>query len=75
VKENSPKQKNQFPKYLALMGVAAQMGGTIYLFSFFGKKLDEQYPNDKNYYTTFLTLFGVFVSMYVLVKQLNRITK
>jgi len=57
------------------MGVAAQMGITIYLASFFGKKLDSIYPNEKHYYTIALTLFGVFISMYILIKQLNRITK
>jgi membrane protein DedA with SNARE-associated domain len=69
------KEKNQFPKYLALIGVAAQMGVTIYLGSYFGKKLDEKYPNEKNYFTIGLTLLSVFVAMFVIVKQLNQITK
>jgi len=69
------KEKNQFLKYLTLMGVAAQMGVTIYLGAYFGKKLDISYPNEKNYYTILFTLLGVFIAMFVLVKQLNRITK
>ena len=68
------KEKNQFPKYLALIGVAAQMGVTIYMGAYFGKKLDILYTNEKNYYTILLTLLGVFIAMFVLVKQLNRIT-
>ena len=73
--ENNQKQKNQHPKYLALIGVAAQMGITIYLASYVGKKLDTMYPNDRKYFTVILTIFGVFVAIYVIVKQLNRITK
>ncbi len=69
------KEKNQFPKYLSLIGIAAQMGITIYLFAFFGKKLDLKYPNEKNYFTVFLTIFGVFVSLAIIIKQLNRLNK
>lgn len=69
------KGKSQFPKYLSLIGIAAQMGITIYLCAFFGKKLDLMYPNDKNYFTIFLTLFGVFGSMVIIIKQLNKINQ
>ncbi len=69
------KEKNQFPKYLTLMGIAAQMGVTIYLGAFFGKKLDEKYPNEKNYFTILLTLFSVFIAVYIIIKQLNRINQ
>jgi uncharacterized membrane protein YfcA len=57
------------------MGVAAQMGVTIFLGSYFGKKLDEKYPNEKNYFTIGLTLLSVFVALFIIIKQLNRITK
>lgn len=69
------KEKNQFLKYLSLLGIAAQMGITIYLFAFFGKKLDLKFPNEKNYFTVFLTIFGVFVSFAIIIKQLNRLNK
>ena len=68
-------KKNQFPKYLSLIGIAAQMGITIYLCAFLGKKLDLKFPNDKNYFTIFLTLFGVFGSMTIIIKQLNRLNQ
>ncbi len=57
------------------MGVAAQMGITIYLGAFFGKKLDEKYPNEKNYFTIFLTLFAVFIAVYIIIEQLKRINQ
>lgn len=69
------KEKNQFPKYLSLIGIAAQMGITIYLCAFLGKKLDIKYPNEKNYFTIFLTIFGVFASMAIIIKQLNKINQ
>jgi len=69
------KEKNQFLKYLALMGVAAQMGVTIYLGAYFGKMLDDKYPNEKNYFTILFTLLGVFVAIFVIIKQLNRINQ
>ena len=68
-------EKNQLPKYLALMGVAAQMGVTIYVAAYFGKILDEKYPNEKNYYTIALTLLGIAVAMFLVIKQLNRLSK
>jgi len=68
-------EKNQLPKYLSLIGIAAQMGITIYLCAFFGKKLDLKYPNDKNYFTIALTLFGVFVSISIIIRQLNWLNK
>lgn len=69
------KEKNQFLKYLTLMGTAAQMGVTIYLGTYLGKKLDVIYPNEKNYFTILLTLVGVFVALFVIIKQLNRINQ
>jgi len=69
------KEKNQFLKYLSLIGIAAQMGITIYLGAYFGKKLDGIYPNEKNYFTILLTLLGVVVSLFVIIKQLNRINQ
>ncbi len=69
------KERNQLPKYLSLIGIAAQMGITIYLSAFFGKKLDDKYPNERNYFTIFLTLFGVFMAIFIIIKQLNRINQ
>jgi len=69
------KEKNQLLKYLSLIGIAAQMGITIYLFAFFGKKLDLKFPNEKNYFTIFLTIFGVFVSFAIIIRQLKNLNK
>lgn len=49
------------------------MGITIYLFVLLGKWLDSNYNDGKNMYVAFTTIAGVGVSLYAIVKQLNRI--
>jgi len=53
-------------------GIAAQMGVTIYLGSYFGKWLDNEYPSNKKWFTMIFTLIGVGTSLYVVLKQLNK---
>ena len=49
--------------------VAVIVGGFAYL----GKWLDEKYPMDKKWFTLGLVLFGVAVSIYYVIRQLNEI--
>lgn len=67
-KEN---QKKPLNKALQLSGAGLQMGITIYLGFLLGKWLDVKFN------TTFLkqaiTLLAVFISMYALIKQANKI--
>lgn len=58
---------------MILTGVAFQMGATIYLFVSFGKWLDRTYNNGGRAFIIFTTLVGVGVSLYLTIKQLNRI--
>ncbi len=74
IKPNKP-TKNQFHKYLQLSGVGIQMGVTIYLGAFFGKKLDVIYPNEKNLYTLLLVLAAFVISMISLIVQIKRINQ
>ena len=67
--------KNKNKSFLVFTGIAAQMGVTIFLGAYFGKMLDEKYPSDKKWFTIGLTLFGVFLSMYNILKQLKRINE
>lgn len=62
-------------KYLQLIVIAAQMGATIFLGAFIGKKLDEKFPSQKKWFTMGLTIFSVFISLYMVLKQLNEINK
>ncbi len=69
------KSKNRLRKYVALTGIGFQMGATIFLCAYAGKKLDEHYELEKQWFTMGLVLFGVAASIYLVIKQLNRINK
>lgn len=62
-----PKQPNQFLKY---GNMAFQMGLIIGLFVWGGKKLDEHYQNKKAIFTIILSLSGIALAMYVVLKDL-----
>ncbi len=73
------KQENhkgkQFRKYAALSGVAFQMGATIFLCAYAGKKLDAYYNLEKQWFTMGMVLFGLISSIYIVIKQLERINR
>jgi len=69
----APKKKR--PRFLALTGIAFQMGVTIYLFSYLGKYLDNRCNIEEKYWTIGLTLIGVALSFYSLLKQVNSLNK
>ncbi len=72
---DSDKRKTQGNgnRALRLMGIAAQMGGTIFLGAWLGRYLDEKYPSNKNWWTMGLTIFAVCISLYSVVQQLNKL--
>jgi len=49
------------------------MGVIIYLFVLLGKWLDTSYNDSGKLYVVICTLLGVGISLFVVVKQLNRI--
>ena len=69
--KNSPRKP--LKNAMILTGVAFQMGATIYLFVLLGKWLDRIYNNGDRAYIIVCTLVGVGISLYLTVKQLNRI--
>lgn len=68
--KNPKKQPN---KFLALIGIAFQMGATIYLMAYLGKWLDVKYPKDFKLFTMIFTILGVLISLYAINKQLQKI--
>lgn len=62
-------------RYLELMGIAAQMGITIFLGAYLGKWLDLKYPSGKKWYTILLTLLSVAIALYMVLKQVNNLNK
>ncbi|XOV66702.1 MAG: AtpZ/AtpI family protein [Fluviicola sp.] len=73
--EDKDKKSRNSARYLALTGIAAQMGVTIVAGGYLGKYLDGKYPNDKQWFTIGVTLFSVAVALYVVLKQVNRLNQ
>ena len=72
MKDQLPKKK-PLNKFVRLSGVGLQMGITIYLAAYFGKKIDAHYGFEKNYITLILILIGFIGSMVSLMAQLKKI--
>ena len=63
------KSLGNFAKYSA---ISFQMLATIGLFAFGGYKLDEYMQNKTPLLTAILSLLGVILSLYQVVRQLNK---
>mgnify|MGYP001265713185 FL=1 len=73
-KDKLPKKKsnNSLKSVAVFTGIAAQMGVTIFAGAYLGKFLDIEYPSNKKWFTIIFTLLGVGISLYVVLKQLNK---
>lgn len=67
--EDKKKSTNNFAKY---SGISFQMLVTIGLFAFAGHKLDQYQQNKTPIFTAILSIVGVVLSLYQVVKQLNK---
>lgn len=72
-KKQDPNPKKPLKNFAILTGVGLQMGVTIYVFVRLGKWLDATYNEGGKLFLVVMTLLGVAISLYALVKQLNRI--
>lgn len=71
----SEERNSGFKNWAVFSGIAIQMGVIIGLGAFLGIKLDEYFTNSYSVFTIILSLLGVFVSMYVLIRQLQNLNK
>ena len=69
--EKNPKSKKSLNKAIHLSGAGLQMGVTIYLGFLFGSWLDTKF--ELNFLTETITLLAIFLAMYSLIKQANKI--
>ena len=60
-------------KFLRFTSTAFQMGGTIWLGNALGKWLDNKYQT--TYLENIITLLAVFISMYLVISQVLKISK
>ena len=75
MEEKKNDKKSQLKNWAIFSGIAFQMGATIFVCAWIGKKLDERYPSDRNWFTIGFVLFGLVASVYVVLKQLKRYNK
>jgi ATP synthase protein I len=61
-----------YAKYSTL---GIQMGVIIGLFTWLGVYLDGKYPNKYSLYTLCLALFGVFIAMFIMIKEVIKMGK
>lgn len=66
------KGNNGIKRWAILSAIAMEMGVVIYLFVQLGKWLDVQYGDGKTF-TIICTLVGVGISLFLVVKQTNRL--
>jgi membrane protein DedA with SNARE-associated domain len=72
MKQNKPQGK-PLNKALQLSGAGLQMGVTIYLGFLLGEWLDQKL--ELTFLTEVITLFAIFLAMYSLIKQANKINE
>jgi len=67
--------KKALNKFTRLISVGLQMGITIYLAAYVGKKIDAHYDFEKNYATLTLVIVGFLASLWSLLAQLKKINE
>ena len=69
----SNNQNKQFKKnnFMQFAGMGVQMAAVIGMGAYGGYLLDEKYQTEKAYWTAGLALFGVLISLYLLIKKAN----
>lgn len=71
-----PNQKKEPPnKYLEFVNIAIQMGVIIAAGVFLGIWLDTKVPNDFSGFTIGISLLGVFVALYQVIRKVSRMSK
>ena len=60
-------------RWAILSAIALEMGVVIYLFVQLGKWLDVTYNDGEKLYIILCTLLGVGISLFLVVKQTNRL--
>ena len=69
--QKKPNPKKPLNKALHLSGAGLQMGGTIYLGYLLGQWLDKQFQT--TYLEQTVTLLSIFLAIYALIKQAQKI--
>lgn len=71
--KNTPPKNNKYKNYVQYSGLGFQMIAIIGIFTFAGVKLDENQGLKTPIYTAILSLFGVLIALYTVIKSLKNI--
>jgi ATP synthase protein I len=71
------KSKRNAPhdKYLEFVNIAIQMGIIIAAGVFLGIWLDREYPNEYSAFTIGISLLGVFIALYQVIRKVIQMSK
>ncbi len=72
--QKRPKKNKNLKNLGILSGIALEMGAIIFLAAKGGIWLDEYFGTEKKLFTAFCTIAGVGIALYLVLKQLKRIT-
>ncbi len=74
-KEKQKNKKDPKPpnRWVALTGAGIQMGIIIFVCAFAGDQLDEHFQNKTKWFSLALSLLGIFISLYLFIKQVNNL--
>jgi F0F1-type ATP synthase assembly protein I len=79
MQEKQPNQKKNnysgLDQYAKYSGIAFQMVAIILVFVWAGKKIDEKYFQGKDIFVIILSLLGVGISLYLVLKDLKNISR
>jgi F0F1-type ATP synthase assembly protein I len=67
-------QKKPRNKWIQLINIPFQMGVIIVVFAYIGKWLDDEYLTE-TIFTIIFTLLGVFLALYNVISQVNKMNK
>ncbi|MCT4663869.1 MAG: AtpZ/AtpI family protein [Flavobacteriales bacterium] len=70
-----PKIQKNIKNYAVFSGIAIQMAATIWLGNLLGKWLDGKFPNEGEWYSKGITLLAIFLSIYSIIHQVNKMSK
>mgnify|MGYP001345294259 CR=1 FL=1 len=70
-----PNQDNPLKNFIKLSGLGIQIGVIVYIFIYFGKRIDLYLNNNTKTFVAIGAITGVAVSLYVVLKQLEKIHK
>ena len=70
-----PEKRQPNSKWMALINIPFQMGSIIFAFAWLGTWLDEKYQNKDGLFVKVLTLVGVFIALYNVIRQVNDLNK